>query len=244
MTAFRALLCLLLSSVAYGSTEYYRHVVFDNSLTPDAYFNSLGSSNGGSFLELEGDRIPVETKFFLTPPNALRLQWQSRPGGGWEAEIHLDFYRNRFPEMHGQNLFFWCFSSDGIASDDLPSVLLSNTSQGLHVAEFPGAFTEPLSLGKFARDIPKGKWIRVRIPLSAFHTSSIYEFRPEDLRSVVFHQGRADGARHTLIVDEVRMDDDPPAGETRLPPPANLRRGLPSFRNSGGSDVSPRGCHR
>jgi exo beta-1,2-glucooligosaccharide sophorohydrolase (non-reducing end) len=223
VNALRALLCLLLTSVAWGNTEYYRHIVFDNSLTRDAYYNSIGLSNGGSFLELVRQKIPVETKTFLTPPNALRLQWQSQQGGGWEAEIHLDFFRDRYPEMHGQNLYFWCFSPERIAAEDLPVMVISNTGQGLHVAEFPGAFTEPLSLAKFAGDIPAGKWTRVRIPLSVFHTSSIYEFRPEYLRSVVFHQGRPDGVRHTLIIDEMQIDDDPPAGEVHLPAPANLR---------------------
>ena len=31
--------------------------------------------------------------------------------------------------------------------------------------------------------------------------------------NVVFHQGRADGVRHTLIVDEIRVDDDASSGE-------------------------------
>ncbi len=220
---FRSFLFLLISSVAWGNTEYYRHVVFDNSLTSDAYYNSVGLANGGSSLELKGNRIPVETKTFLTPPNALRLNWQSNAGGGWEAEVHLDFFRNRFPELHGQNLYFWCYSAQAIAADDLPEMVISNTGQGLHVAEFPGAFTEPLAIGKFAGDIPAGKWVRVKIPLSAFHTASIYEFRPEYPRSVVFEQGKADGAKHTLIIDEMRMDDDPPADEHPLPAPKNVR---------------------
>jgi len=221
---FRTFLCILISATAWGGdTEYYRHVIFDNSLTSDTYYNSVGLANGGSFLELSGHRLPVETKTFLTPPNALRLNWQSKPGGGWEAEVHLDFFRNRYPELHGQNLYFWCFSSEAIAVDDLPMIVISNTGQGLHVAEFPGAFTEPLPVGKYSGDLPAGKWIRVKIPLSAFRSASIYEFRPEYLRSVVFHQGRSDGVRHTLIIDELRMDDDQPDGENRLATPKNVR---------------------
>ena len=102
-------------------------------------------------------------------------------------------------------------------------IVISNTGQGLHVAEFPGAFTEPLPVGKYSGDLPAGKWIRVKIPLSAFRSASIYEFRPEYLRSVVFHQGRSDGVRHTLIIDELRMDDDQPDGENRLATPKNVR---------------------
>ena len=209
-----------LATSAWAGTEYYRHVVFDNSLTPDSYFYSHGMANGESFLELKKRRLPVETKTFLTPPNALRLQWQSQRGGGWEAEVHVDSYRNRFPELEGRNLYFWCFAPEAIAAADLPMLVLSNTGEGLQVAEFPDAFTEPLPLGRFAGDIPSGKWVQVRIPFSEFRSASIYEFRPESLQNIIFHQGRADGMRHTLIIDEVRVDDDPRGAETSSLPAA------------------------
>jgi hypothetical protein len=212
------------TAVAWGSTEYYRHVVFDNSITPDAYFYSQGTANGSSFLELRDRRLPVETKTFLTPPNSLHLQWQSQPGGGWEGEVRVVGFRNRFPEFKGHNLYFWCFAPEAIAADDLPILVLSSTSEGLQVAEFPSAFSEPLPLGKIAGDIPAGKWVQARIPLSDFRTGSIYEFRPEYLRNVIFHQGRADGVRHTLIIDEIRVGDDTAVGDAAsLPAPDNIR---------------------
>ncbi len=208
---------------AQGSTEYYRHVIFDNSLTADAYFNSHGMANGASFLELQNRRLPVEIKTFRTPPNALRLQWQSQPDGGWEAEIRLDSHRNRFPQLRGHYLFFWCFAPQPVAAADLPAIVLSNTGEGLQVAESPAAFTEPLPLGPIIGDIPAGKWIQVKIPLSNFRTGSIYDFRPESLQNIIFHQGRADGVRHTLIVDEIRVDDDAAAAaHSALPSPNNV----------------------
>jgi hypothetical protein len=223
-TAIR-LLCLgmVCCATAWGNTEYYRHVVFDNSLTPDSYFYSAGRANGSSFLELKDRRLPVETRTFLTPPNALRLQWQSQPDGGWEAEIRVQGFRNRFPEFEGHNLYFWCYAPEAIAADDLPMLVLSNRGEGLQVAEFPAAFSEPLALGKITGSIPAGRWIQVRIPFSDFHTASIYQFRPQALRNVVFHQGRADGTRHILIIDEIRAGDDAPASKASLPAPENVR---------------------
>jgi hypothetical protein len=211
------------SAAAWGDTEYYRHVLFDNSLTPDSYFYSSGMANGSSFLELKGRRLPVEATTFLTPPNALRLQWQSQTDGGWEAEVRVQGYRNRFPEFEGRNLYFWFYARQAIAADDLPMILLSNRGEGLQVAEFPAAFTEPLPLGKVAGDIPAGRWIQVRIPFSDFRSASIYTFRPESLQNIVFHQGRADGARHTLIIDEIRVGDDLAASDATLPAPLNVR---------------------
>ena len=213
-----------LSPAESGSTEYYRHVIFDNSLTSDSYFYSNGMANGASFLELKDHRLPVETKTFLTPPNALRLQWESHPGGGWQAEVRVDGYRNRFPELNGHSLYFWCFAPDAVAAGDLPMLVLSNRGEGLQIAEFPAAFTEPLALGKITGDIPAGKWIQVKIPLTEFHSASIYEFRPQSLQNIIFHQGRSDGARHTLLIDEIRVGDDPAASNSySLPPPENVR---------------------
>src|SRR6266852_5609905 len=209
--------------VARANTEYYRHAVFDNSLTSATYFSSAGTANGPSFLEQINSRLPVDAKTFLTPPNALRLQWQSEPGGGWEAEVRVMNFRNRFPEFTGHNLYFWCFAPQAIAAADLPSLVLSTTREGLQVAEFPASFSEPLPMGKFAGDLPAGRWVRVRIPFSELHSASIYEFRPQDLQNIVFHQGRADGVRHTLIVDEFRIDDDPVANAgDPLPAPGNV----------------------
>jgi hypothetical protein len=212
------------SAAAWGNTEYYRHVVFDNSLTSDAYFYSHGMANGASALELNNGHLPVETKTFLTPPNALRLGWQSQAGGGWEAEVRVNGYRNRFPELAGHNFYFWCFAPEAIAADDLPMLVLSNRGEGLQVAEFPASFSEPLPLGKFAGNIPAGRWIQVRIPFSAFRTGSIYEFHPQNLQNIVFHQGSPDGVRHTLIIDEIRVGDDVQASaKASLSAPANVR---------------------
>ena len=220
------LLVALLSagaSVALADTEYYRHVIFDNSLTSDTYFYSSATANGRSFVAQSNSRLPVETKIFRTPPNALRLQWRSEKDGGWEAEVRVMNFRNRYPEFSGGNLYFWCFAPQAIAAGDLPSIVLSTSHEGLQVAEFPASFTQPLPMGKIVGDLPAGRWVRVRIPLNEFHTASIYEFRPQYLQNVVFHQNRADGARHTLIVDEFRIAADPDdASSAALPVPKNV----------------------
>jgi exo beta-1,2-glucooligosaccharide sophorohydrolase (non-reducing end) len=208
---------------AFANTAYYRHIVFDNSLAPEAYFYSSGTANGPSFLENLNNRLPADKETFLTPPNAIRLQWQSQPGGGWEAEIRLDNFRNRFPGLHGHNLYIWCYSRDPIAAADLPLLVLSNMRTGMQVAEFPASFTLPLALGKYAGDIPADQWIQVKIPLADFRTGSVYEFHPEQLVNVVFHQGSSDNVRHTLILDEIRVDDDPPTNNTALPVPSDVK---------------------
>jgi exo beta-1,2-glucooligosaccharide sophorohydrolase (non-reducing end) len=206
LTVFTA---LLLPALVYGGdTEYYRHIIFDNSLTADDYFYSYGQASGSSSIEQRNGRLPVETNTFVTAPNALRLHWESRALGGWEAEIRVVNFRYRYPELSGKNLYLWCYSPQAIAADDLPRIMLSTTREGLQVAELPGSFSDPLPLGKFAGNVPAGHWVQVRIPISEFQTGSIYPFRPQFVQNVLLLQGRADGVPHTLIVDEIRFDDD------------------------------------
>jgi len=214
--------------IAFANDGYYRHTFFDNSLTRDFYFYSSGSASPPSVLEEKERKLPVEAKIFLTPPNALRVEWQSQEGGGWEAEVHIVNFRNRFPGFRGNTLSLWCFAPKAIASADLPLITLSNTREGLQVAEFPGSFSEPLPLGKFSGDLPAGRWVQIHIPLAEFHSASIYEFQPRYLQNIIFHQGRADGARHTLVLDEIRIDDAESGigtQETSRPllPPQNVR---------------------
>ena len=219
---------LFATPVSHANTEYYRHAFFDNSLTTDSYFYGSGHASAPSSVELKKDKLPIENHIFLTPPNALRLEWQSQPGGSWEAEVHIVNFRNRLPELSGSNVYLWFYAPQAIPAADLPRVVLSNAREGLQVAEFPGSFTEPVSLGTFAGDLPAGRWVQVRIPLSEFRTASIYEFRPQQLLNIVFLQGHADGVRRTLIVDEIRIDDDGADARRQstsdsLPAPLNVR---------------------
>lgn len=202
---------------AQAQSGYFRHVLFDNSLGSGPYFYSSAQAVTPSTLDAQNNHLPVDREHFKTPPNALRLTWQSHSGGGWEAEIHLLEFRNRYPELSGNTLFLWLYSSEKISSADLPEFLLSTAQNGLQVAEFPASFTAPVSLGKYAGDIPAGRWVEVRIPLASLPTASVYPFHPELIQSVIFHQSRADNATHTLVIDDMRVADDSPA--TPAPPP-------------------------
>ncbi|HJQ10428.1 MAG TPA: hypothetical protein VJ840_05285, partial [Gemmatimonadaceae bacterium] len=214
-------LFLLLASAAHAQTEYYRHSVFDNSIERDFYFYSFAQATAPSTLEGKNWRLPVDSVHFLSAPNALRIHWQSMPGGGWDAEVHLDNFRNRSPGLSGRTLYFWIYSPTAIRATDLPNLMLSNAREGLQVATFPGSFTAPEPLARFTHDLPAKKWIEVRVPMATLRSSSIYPFVPEQLQSVIFLQGRADGVEHTLLVDQVHVGDEwssPMASlETRAP---------------------------
>src|ERR1700686_3467421 len=195
LAGFAGLLCA--APTLFGDTQYYEHSFFDNSLMPEAYFYSSGKPSAPSTLELVHDHLPVNTKIFITPPNALQLSWQSAKNGGWDAEIRVVNFRNRRIQFQGDTLYFWCYSQEGIAAGDLPLVRLEDVGRN---------FSGPLPFGEFAGDLPAGRWVQVKVPLSRFVTASIHDFSAQNLRIIVFSQNAADGAKHTLLIDEIRID--------------------------------------
>lgn len=192
-----------------ADTEYYRHIFFDNSNTPDSYFYSSGKVTSPSTLELQGKRIPVDSSTFFTPPNALRLSWQSKPDGGWEVEIGVVEFRNREIFFDGDMLYLWIYAPAAMKAVNLPYLRLLDTNKN---------FSVPLRLGDFAVDLPARKWRRVQIPFGKIANGSIGHFDPHRLQAIVFAQGRADGAAHTLLIDEIRIDHPPGAATLTASP--------------------------
>ncbi|HJQ21475.1 MAG TPA: glucoamylase family protein [Gemmatimonadaceae bacterium] len=212
-----AALLVGITSIAGAQTAYYRHALFDNSLQRDYHYDSFAQATAPSTLEGKQWRLPVDTEHFLSPPNALRIRWQSQRGGGWDAEVHLTNFRNRPPGLSGRTLYFWLYSPQAIAAADLPKLMLSTAHSGLQVATFPASFTAPEPLGRFVRDVPANRWVQVRVPMAELRSASVYPFVAEQLQSVIFLQGRADGAEHTLIVDQVHVADALPAASLSTP---------------------------
>ena len=193
---FAVLIAIPASAVT--ANDYYNHVIFDNSITSDYYYYSGGRSVFPSTVELLSGSIPVEKKNFFSPPNALRLQWRSVAGGSWETEVRVVSMRNRPTNLIGDTLYMWCYSPQQIAAADLPSIQLEDEDHN---------FTAPLKLDGIAGDLPAKRWVQIRLPLSNFETASVHAFEARQLHSIYFSQGETDNAPHTLIIDEIKIDD-------------------------------------
>ena len=196
-------------------TDYYNHVVFDNSITPDYYYYSSGRAVFPSTIELLSGALPVEKKNFFTAPNALRLHWRSVAGGSWETELRVVSMRNRLTDFRGDTLYMWCYSPEAIPAADLPFIQLEDEEHD---------FTAPVKLDSISGDVPAKRWFQVRLPLSEFETASVHPFQARDLHSLYFSQGAADDTPRTLIIDEIKIDDrtvaTPVAPEVRSAPRA------------------------
>ena len=209
----RALGCLIAVSLLFpagvrAQDDYLNHLVFTNSSTPDNDFYTGARFVAPSALEASQDRLPVETKLYFTPPNALRIAWRSVKGGSWDAEVRTVSFDNRPADFHGSTLSFWLYAPRAIASGDLPRLQLTDDAHN---------FTVAVPLGSFVGDMPASKWKQVRVPMGRFATQSLHTFDPRQLHSVFFLQGTADNKPHTLILDEIRVDQDWPALSSASP---------------------------
>ena len=70
-SVFGLLWLLILGALPCGAlppSDYYNHIVFDNSITPDYYYYSSGRSVFPSTVQLLSGALPVDTKNFSPPP--------------------------------------------------------------------------------------------------------------------------------------------------------------------------------
>ncbi len=174
------------------------NLLFENSLTPDAYYYSRGNASTPSRLQLVDGRLPVESTSFYSAPNALELAWQSAPEGRWDALVHIYDWRNRTVDFTGDSLFLWLCTPDGLSHDALPRLALQDTE---------GNFTAPRALSEFSGDLAPGRWTRVRVPLAKFASASVHLFQPRRTAELIFAQGADDNAPHMLYLDDIRIDD-------------------------------------
>ena len=212
-----ALALLAVASPAQPQTAYYQHSFFDNGPHTPGYAYSSGKAVAPSALELAGKRLPLDGRVFFTPPNAVRISWQSNPGGAWAAAVRVQDFRDREILFAGDTLSFWLYSVEAIPATSLPDLRLHDTRRG---------FSARLHLGDLSGNLPGKKWIQVRIPLKSVRADSVTSFDPHRLSALAFEQAAEDSQPHTLFVDEIQIDDArawSPTAKSALDAPRSLQ---------------------
>jgi exo beta-1,2-glucooligosaccharide sophorohydrolase (non-reducing end) len=190
-----------------NSVNYFSHLIFDNSLTDEAYYFSLATEIAPSQLEASNHKLPVDMDHFLSPPNSLRVTWLSQTGGDWRAEIWVENWLNRTPYLAGDTLSYWCYSEEGLPARILPMISFELKGE---------RYTQPAQLSGLSPDLPAGQWQQVKIPLTALPKAT-FEVDYTRLNKVIFTQGIDDGMPHTLFIDEVKLLDSTLTGDCQHP---------------------------
>jgi len=202
------ILGLLSAELLVGVTKaeqmdmHQRHVVFDNSATAENYFHSQASVVAPSEFEIADGKCPVEIGHFVSPPNCLRLMWNSVSGGDWRVSLNVATRYGRQFELDGDTLSLWCYSAEGLSANASPRI-------GVRAANGVGLPDIPLLVD--FKNLPAKQWVEVRIPFSSFQglhrgTREV-KFDSSKLASITLVQSLDDGQPHTLYLDDIRVVD-------------------------------------
>ena len=188
-----------------SQSRYDQHVIFDNSLTERSYYFSQGSFIAPSTLEIVDGKFPVDDKIFFSPPNSLRLKWNSQFGGDWRMTLKVTSRYGRRFEFTGSTLFLRCFSQNELSREESPLIALQDAN---------GVTTPDIKLLSRLEKLPAQQWVQIKLPITAFvpifQSTDETKFDIRRLANIFFVQRLDDGKEHTLYIDEVSIDDDTP----------------------------------
>jgi hypothetical protein len=213
-----ATLGVLYGPDAAAQSRYDAHVAFDNSLTAPGYCYSNGEVVAPSALDLAGGKFPVDASTCLTPPNCLRLKWRSGKGGDWRIRLNLKHHYSNF-ELSGDTLSFWAYTDAPLAADAAPRIYVTDTK---------GEGSPSIGLLGALQELPARKWTRVALPFASFvglfNNTSDVVFDPAHPGTITFVQGLDDDATHTVLIDDIRIADEPKSADTSAPAaPSDVR---------------------
>ncbi len=172
---------------------------FDESSDDGYYDTGLAFTSGASTFSSSGptgDKIPVISDQAYRGEDALSFNWNSQPGGNWDALVIAP----GFPFLdisQSDSLSFWVFSDNGLSAASLPFISLEGA---------PGT-TKSLKydLADFSTDIPAGSWFRITIGLDVIvDDPNQTNIQFDQIKAIIFSQNAADQTSHTLLVDEVK----------------------------------------
>ncbi len=211
--------CLLIAPAAAvrAQSEYFQHVIFDNSHTDRSYYHSQGSVVAPSELEIAEGRFPVDKVHFVSAPNGLRLRWRSRTGGDWRMALKVvNRYGRRF-EFSGDTLSFWCYSERALSSEESPLIALQDAN---------GVTTPTIRMLGTPKMLPARQWVRIDLPFASFaplfQGTDDSKFNGSRLVSIAFIQGLDDGKERTLYVDDFQVRDGSANDSTKPVTPQSL----------------------
>jgi hypothetical protein len=186
---------------------------FDNSLSYRSFYYSDGFFIAPSALELVDNKVPIDGTHYVSPPNSLRLKWNSQFGGDWLLSLKVKA-RYGTTDFSGDSLFFWCYSDTDLSADESPLIYLKDVNdEGTPSIRLIGQLDK----------LPARTWTRVKLPFNSFvgpiRETRASQFDPHRLARITIVQGLDDGKPHTVYIDDIVIEDEVAnSGKNPLPP--------------------------
>lgn len=212
-----SLAALSLGGAAVANSVYERHVVFDNTRGVGWYLYSAGEAVAPSRIDLVNGKLPLEAKVTHSPPNALRLSWTSMQGGNWRASIETARIWGTQTDFQGDALAFWIYADSEIDAGSSPRIQLGDLN---------GVDNRSIDLIGSLPKITAKTWTRVILPFADFkggvQGTGDDQFDPRQFARMTIVQGLDDGRPHSVVIDDIRIEDRTQADVSPPTAPAAL----------------------
>ncbi len=172
-------------------------IIFFNE-SPDAgglYDAPWGFKKSPSYLELNGDKFPVDNLHPYLGSHSLRLHWISKSGGDWGIAVASVGWKGH--DLTGyDSLTWWVNAPDEINQADLPSLCLEDLSNKK---------SSPIFMGDYVNGIDgdSTQWQKISIPIQAF-TSGTSQCDFTKIKTIFHMQRAVDEGEHRMWIDEIR----------------------------------------
>lgn len=212
MRVHEFLLALFLLMSAQFAQGFFDRSAFDNSLSYQSFYYSEGYFVSPSELELIDNKVPTDQEHYVSPPNSLRLKWNSQSGGDWVVSLKVKA-RYGTADFSGSSLFFWCYSETDLTADESPLIYLKDVNdERTAIVRLIGQLDK----------LPARTWTRVQLRFDSFagsaRSTSAKQFDPRRLALITIMQGLDDGKPHTAYIDEIVIGDEvAPPDAPRVP---------------------------
>ncbi len=182
------LLCIPVEAQTYN--------FFTDSPTNTSYDYSWGFYKSPSYLQIIGQKFPVDTNYKHSGTNSLKLSWSSKAGGNWGiavAEVGTPWPTHDVTKV--DSLIFWVYSPSPIDSTKLPLLYLEDNNN-LH--------TPTIQLSPYAPSIKANIWTKISVPVKVF-VPGPNNVNLTIIKTIFFGQDAADDSTHTLYLDDIKM---------------------------------------
>ena len=165
---------------------------------------------------------PSRQKSFALRPTRFAFSGNPHPMADGMRRSPCSNFRNRRPGLSGHNLYFWIFApAADLRRRHAPTRPLhfERRSAGRRIPRQFQPSNRPRQIHR--RPCPPAAGSKSAFHLPTFAPPPSIPSAPNICRASPSHQGRADNVRHTLIVDEIRVADEP-TPPISLPAPTDL----------------------
>src|ERR1700733_14900239 len=129
-----------------------------------------------------------------------------------KLKYESSIFRYRFPVLSGRNLYLWCNSGAIDRRQSPPMTYHASCCQprprAYRVLNFPAASATPCVWGNSRAICWQRAGCRFASHFLNFVRVRFISFDSSFVQSVLFLQRWSDGVPHTMILDEIRFDDD------------------------------------